>query len=54
MSLAIFDLDETLIDGNSPSLWTEHLGRLGWLDPESFVPRERELARLYNARQASL
>lgn len=54
MSLAIFDLDETLIDGNSPSLWTEHLGRLGWLDPESFVSRERELARLYNARQASL
>ena len=54
MSLAIFDLDETLIDGNSPSLWIEHLGRLGWLDPESFVTRERELARLYNARQASL
>lgn len=54
MALAIFDLDETLIDGNSPSLWSAHLGELGWVDTESFVPRERELVARYAAGEATL
>ena len=54
MTLAIFDLDDTLIDGNSPSLWTAHLADLGWLDRESFIPREQELVALYAALQVSL
>ncbi len=32
MALAIFDLDETLIAGNSPSLWGRYLGaQAGWI-----------------------
>lgn len=54
MALAIFDLDDTLIDGNSPSLWTEHLAQLGWLDRDSFIPREQELVALYAERRATL
>jgi HAD superfamily hydrolase (TIGR01490 family) len=54
VSLAIFDLDETLIDGNSPSLWSTHLGVLGWLDAESFLPGEAELVARYAAGEASL
>jgi HAD superfamily hydrolase (TIGR01490 family) len=54
MAIAIFDLDETLIDGNSPSLWTEHLASLGWLDRDSFVPRERELVAGYAAGEVSI
>lgn len=54
MTLAIFDLDDTLIDGNSPSLWLEHLADLGWLDRDSFIPREQELVAQYAALQISL
>ncbi len=54
MTLAIFDLDDTLIDGNSPSLWTAHLADLGWLDRDSFVPREQELVAQYAALQIGL
>ena len=54
MAIAIFDLDETLIDGNSPSLWSAHLADLGWADRDSFVPRERELVARYAAGEATL
>lgn len=54
MTLAIFDLDDTLIDGNSPSLWTAHLADLGWVDRDSFIPREQELVAQYAALQISL
>ncbi|HTN30179.1 MAG TPA: HAD family hydrolase [Pseudomonas sp.] len=54
MTLAIFDLDETLIAGNSPSLWGRYLGALGWLDLEEFVPREQAMVRLYAARKLTL
>ena len=54
MSLAIFDLDDTLIGGNSPSLWTQHLGDLGWLDSRSFLPGEQALVEAYSLGQASL
>lgn len=54
MALAIFDLDETLIGGNSPSLWIDHLADLGWLDRASFVPREQALVARYAALEATL
>lgn len=54
MAVAIFDLDETLIDGNSPSLWTAHLADLGWLDPDSFIPRERALVSGYAAGEVCI
>ena len=54
MTLAIFDLDDTLIGGNSPSLWTAHLADLGWVDRESFVAREQELVARYAALEITL
>lgn len=48
MALAIFDLDETLIHGDCASLWSEQMGRLGWVDPESFMRRDHELMQAYN------
>lgn len=54
MALAIFDLDETLIGGNSPSLWGRYLGAQGWLDLQEFVPREQAMVRLYAERKLTL
>lgn len=54
MALALFDLDDTLIGGNSPSLWTAHLADLGWVDRESFLAREQALVAQYAALQATL
>jgi HAD superfamily hydrolase (TIGR01490 family) len=48
MALAIFDLDDTLIDGDCATLWSEQMGRLGWVDPESFMRRNNELMDAYS------
>jgi HAD superfamily hydrolase (TIGR01490 family) len=48
MSLAIFDLDETLIDGDCASLWSAYMAKLGWVDGESFLKRDHELMALYS------
>ncbi|MCY1300496.1 putative phosphatase [compost metagenome] len=47
MPLAIFDLDDTLIDGDCASLWCRHMTNLQWADSESFLARESELMALY-------
>ncbi len=47
MALAIFDLDDTLIDGDCASLWSEHMADIGWVDGESFVKKDHELMALY-------
>ncbi|WP_374981833.1 HAD family hydrolase [Pseudomonas solani] len=47
MTLAIFDLDDTLIDGDCASLWSEHMAAIGWVDGESFVRKDHELMALY-------
>lgn len=54
MALAIFDLDETLIHGDCASLWAAHMADLGWVDRDSFVPREQELMALYSQGQLSM
>ncbi|MCL7462869.1 HAD family hydrolase [Pseudomonas sp. NW5] len=54
MPLALFDLDDTLIDGNSPSLWSAYLADLGWVDRDSFLPREQALVAAYAEQQVSL
>lgn len=54
MPLAIFDLDETLIGGDCASLWSEQMARLGWVDPESFVRRDRELMEAYSAGELAM
>ncbi|KIV68127.1 Phosphoserine phosphatase [Pseudomonas sp. FeS53a] len=47
MTLAIFDLDDTLIDGDCASLWSAHMADLGWVDRDSFLARDHELMTLY-------
>ncbi len=47
MALAIFDLDETLIHGDCASLWSSEMAKLGWVDGDSFLQRDRELMALY-------
>ena len=47
MALALFDLDDTLIDGDCASLWSSHMAALGWVDGPSFIERDRELMELY-------
>jgi len=47
MALALFDLDDTLIDGDCASLWSSHMAALGWVDGPSFIKRDRELMALY-------
>ncbi|ROL66438.1 HAD family phosphatase [Pseudomonas vranovensis] len=48
MALAIFDLDETLIHGDCATLWSEQMGRLGWVDPASFMRTNNELMDAYS------
>lgn len=43
MTLAIFDLDDTLIDGDCASLWSRQMAKLGWVDAETFMRRDAEL-----------
>lgn len=48
MPLAIFDLDDTLIDGDCASLWNEQMARLGWVDRDSFMGRDEQFLQAYN------
>jgi HAD superfamily hydrolase (TIGR01490 family) len=50
--LALFDLDHTLLSGDSDVLWCEFLMEGGILDRASFEPRNAEMARRY--RDASV
>jgi HAD superfamily hydrolase (TIGR01490 family) len=54
MPLAIFDLDETLIDGDCASLWSAQMARLGWVDSESFVRRDHELMAAYSRGELAM
>ncbi|MDD1968492.1 HAD-IB family hydrolase [Pseudomonas putida] len=54
MALAIFDLDETLIHGDCASLWSEQMGRLGWVDPESFLKKDHELMQAYGRGELAM
>lgn len=47
MALAIFDLDETLINGDCASLWSREMARLGWVDGECFMQRDAQLMAAY-------
>jgi HAD superfamily hydrolase (TIGR01490 family) len=48
MSLALFDLDHTLLSGDSDLLWCEFLGSIGLLDAD-FESRSRDVAARYTA-----
>ena len=45
--LAIFDLDHTLIDGDSDQLWCDFLMDEGLLDRAAFARRNREMEQAY-------
>ncbi|WP_213993767.1 HAD family hydrolase [Sodalis sp. dw_96] len=47
MRLALFDLDETLINGDCASLWSRYMFELGWTEGSAFVQREQTLMRQY-------
>jgi HAD superfamily hydrolase (TIGR01490 family) len=47
MRLALFDLDHTLLSGDSDVLWCEFLMDQGVLDRAEFAPRNAEMARCY-------
>jgi len=46
--LHIFDLDETLIAGDSSSLFCEFMCEQGWMDKTSFLAEEARLMDLYH------
>lgn len=52
--LALFDLDHTLLDGDSDQLWCEFLIGNGLLDGASFGPRNAQLEREYRAGTVSV
>jgi HAD superfamily hydrolase (TIGR01490 family) len=47
MRLALFDLDHTLLSGDSDVLWCEFLIAEGLLDRAEFEPRNRDMAERY-------
>ena len=49
MRLALFDLDNTLLSGDSDELWCEFLMDEGLLDRAEFAPRNAEMALRYRA-----
>ena len=52
-TLALFDLDHTLLSGDSDVLWCEWLMREGLLERASFEPRNAEMERRYRAGSVS-
>jgi len=54
MSLALFDLDDTLINGDSASLWGRYMLELGWVDGDAFVRREQALMVQYQQGTLSM
>jgi HAD superfamily hydrolase (TIGR01490 family) len=53
LRLTLFDLDHTLLDGDSDQLWCEFLMDRGVLPRAQFEPRNRAMARDYAAGEAS-
>jgi len=47
VKLALFDLDDTLLSGDSDVLWCEFLMQQGVLDRAEFEPRNADMARRY-------
>ncbi len=55
MNLALFDLDETLINGDCSSLWSAFMVEQGWVaDPDFFLQQDAEMMRLYAVGQMDM
>ena len=53
LCLTLFDLDHTLLDGDSDVLWCDFLLRRGELDRATFEPRNQQMEREYRAGTVS-
>jgi len=53
-ALALFDLDHTLLSGDSDALWCEYLMQHGLLDRAEFEPRNAEMVRRYSDASVSV
>jgi HAD superfamily hydrolase (TIGR01490 family) len=51
--LALFDLDDTLLHGDTDVLWCDFLVERGMLDRAAFTPRNKEMAARYRAGTVS-
>lgn len=55
MSLALFDLDETLISGDCSSLWSAFMVQQGWVENEqAFLQRDAYLMQQYAVGQMDM
>ena len=54
MHLALFDLDNTLLAGDSDFEWTQHLLSKGILDRETFEARNKEFYEQYKAGKLNI
>ena len=52
--LTLFDLDHTLLDGDSDVLWCDFLIERGVLDRENFAARNAQMAQDYRAGKVSM
>lgn len=50
LTLAIFDLDHTLLADDCSARWAEHMQRLGWVEGEHFAERHAALMADYGER----
>ena len=53
IQLVLFDLDHTLLDGDSDVLWCDFLMDCGVLDRKQFAPRNKAMERDYRAGSVS-
>ena len=53
MNLTVFDLDHTLLDGDSDVLWCDFLVQQGRLDHDEFMPRNRAMETGYRSGTVS-
>jgi len=54
MRLALFDLDHTLLDGDSDQLWCDFLIDKGLLDKAIFSAKNEAMARDYKTEHKSI
>ncbi|MEC5317893.1 HAD family hydrolase [Brenneria populi subsp. brevivirga] len=54
MKLALFDLDDTLIGGDSASLWGAFMSHAGWVKDAEFIETEQAMMRRYAAGSLSM
>ncbi len=50
LTLAIFDLDHTLLAGDCSALWSERMQQLGWVDSAEFRAQHTKLMADYHER----